>query len=55
MNFKKEPHETEKQYSWRLYTYLKNGQISNWNELAELMNRYCRDDESEYRCESAYR
>lgn len=54
MNLKREAHETEIQFGWRLYTYVKNGQLT-WQELADLMNRDCRTDESEYRTESAYR
>lgn len=54
LNLKREANETELQYGWRLYTYVKNGHI-NWQELADLMNRDCRSDISEYRTESAYR
>ena len=54
LNLKREPTETETQYGWRLYTYLKSGELT-WQELADLMNRDCRADESEYRTESAYR
>jgi hypothetical protein len=54
LNLKREAHETEIQFGWRLYTYVKNGQLT-WQELADLMNRDCRTDESEYRTESAYR
>lgn len=46
--------ETELQYGWRLFTHVRNGEMS-WQELADLMNRDCRSDESEYRTESAYR
>ena len=54
MDFKRGAAETELQYGWRLYTYLRNGHL-NWQELADLMNRDCRNDETEYRTESAYR
>lgn len=50
----KRPDESEIQYSWRLYSYVKSGEMT-WQELADLMNKYCREDESEYRTESAYR
>ena len=46
--------ESEIQYSWRLYSHVKSGEMT-WLELADLMNKYCREDESEYRTESAYR
>ena len=52
--YKKNEAETETQYSWRLFSYLKNGQ-KNWDELADYMNQECRADESEYRTSSAYR
>ena len=46
--------ESEIQYSWRLYSHVQNGEMT-WQDLADLMNKYCREDESEYRTESAYR
>lgn len=52
--YKKEVNETETQYSWRLFSYLKNGEFG-WEKLADYMNRECRVDESEYRTSCAYR
>ena len=52
--YKKNVNETEAQYSWRLFSYLKKGEI-NWEELADYMNQECRSDESEYRTSCAYR
>ena len=52
--YKKRADETELQYGWRLFIHVRNGEMS-WQELADLINRDCRSDESEYRTESAYR
>ena len=53
-NLAKLPSESEIQYSWRLYSHVQNGKMT-WQDLADLMNQYCREDASEYRTESAYR
>ena len=50
----KKPDESEIQYSWRLFSHIQSGEMS-WQELADLMNQYCREDVSEWRTESAYR
>lgn len=50
----KRPDESEIQYSWRLFSHIQSGEMS-WQELADLMNQYCREDVSEWRTESAYR
>lgn len=49
-------HENEEQYIWRLGQAKDSGQLDmSWEEIAELVNIMFRDDESEYRSESAYR
>ncbi len=48
--------ESERHYLWRLGNMKDSGQIDmNWQELADVINAYCRDSEEEYRTESAYR
>lgn len=48
--------ENEEQYLWRLGQAKDSGLIDlDWNEIADIMNREFREDESEYRSESAYR
>jgi predicted phosphodiesterase len=48
--------ENEEQYIWRLGQAKDNGLLDlNWDELADIINKECRDDESEYRTGSAYR
>lgn len=48
--------ENEEQYLWRLGQAKDSGLIAlDWNEIADIMNREFREDESEYRSESAYR
>ena len=46
--------ETEEEYGWRLYSYLKNGEMT-WDTLADFMNQECRESEDEYRSSCAYR
>lgn len=46
--------ENEYQYIWRIAKYVENGRLT-WQGLADAVNREFRCDESEYRCESAYR
>lgn len=53
-NYSKLENETELQYGWRLFSYLREGDFG-WETLANYMNKECRSDESEYRTESAYR
>lgn len=53
---KRLPEETEEQFIWRIGQLKDSGQIDiDWNELTDIINRECREDESEYRNESAYR
>jgi len=50
------PDENEEQYIWRLGQAKDSGVLDlDWNELADIINKNCRVDESEYRNESAYR
>ena len=56
MDYKREQNENEEQYLWRLGQAKDNGLIDlDWHGIADLMNREFREDESEYRNESAYR
>lgn len=54
MNFNKLDGENEKQYIWRTSKAVDNGEMT-WQEFAAKVNDAWRDDESEYRDESAYR
>lgn len=48
--------ENEEQFLWRLGQAKDNGLIDlDWDEIANIMNKEFRDDESEYRTEAAYR
>ena len=48
--------ENEEQFIWRLGQLKDSGSIDlDWNALTDIINKECRDDESEYRNESAYR
>lgn len=50
------PNETEFQFLWRIGEAKTNGLIdSSWTDIADVMNKEFREDESEYRNESAYR
>lgn len=54
--FRPKPHESEYQFLWRIGNAKKNGTYSlSWSDIADVMNKYFREDESEYRTESAYR
>lgn len=55
MNIEKSSSETEIQYIWRIGKMIDSGEISNWNDITPFLNQQLRDDESEYRTESAYR
>lgn len=46
--------ETERQFTWRIYDYVKSGELT-WQGLADAVNKAYRSDEEEYRTESAYR
>lgn len=48
--------ENEEKFIWRLGCAKEAGLIDlNWDEIAEIINKEFRTDESEYRAESAYR
>lgn len=48
--------ENEEQFLWRLGQAKDNGTLDmSWDDIADVMNKTFRDDESEYRSEAAYR
>ena len=50
------PGETEEKFIWRLGMAKEAGDIQmNWEEIAKIINKEFREDESEYYNESAYR
>lgn len=52
----REPNENEEQFLWRLGQAKDSGVLDmDWSEIADLMNKEFREDETEYRKESAYR
>lgn len=52
----KQENENEEQYLWRLGNAKDSGLIDlSWDDIADLMNKYCRSEEDEYRTASAYR
>lgn len=55
LELEKRPYENERQYLWRIGQYVYSGQIKNWEAVTPVINAQCRDNESEYRDESAYR
>ena len=55
-SFSKKAGENEEQFLWRLGQAKDSGLVDlDWKEIADIMNREFRTDESEYRSESAYR
>jgi hypothetical protein len=48
------PGETENAFLWRIGSEKDTRDIT-WSQIADIMNRHYRDDETEYRSESAYR
>lgn len=55
-NLKRQDGENELQYLWRIGQAKDSGLLDmSWNDIANVMNKEFRDDESEYRAESAYR
>lgn len=55
-DLKRKPNENEEQYIWRVAQMKDSGILDmQWDELAEYINKECRDDEDEYRTSSAYR
>lgn len=56
MVFKKLENEKEEQFIWRLCQAKDSGVLDmDWNEIADVINKEYREDESEYRTEAAYR
>lgn len=55
MELKRKEGESEVQYIWRIGQMIDAGQIDNWQSIVDILNKELRDDESEYRTESAYR
>lgn len=55
VDVKKRAGENERQYIWRIGQMVDKGEISSWKEIAPIINAEWREDESEYRDESAYR
>lgn len=52
----KQPNENEEQFIWRLGQAKDSGILDlDWNEIADIINKECRTDETEYRSEAAYR
>lgn len=55
-DLKKRDGENEEKYIFRLGQAKDSGLIDmDWTELADIINKECRNDESEYRTEAAYR
>lgn len=54
IDFKRRDGENENQYLWRIGKFVDEGKAT-WKELAPLINEQWREDESEWRDESAYR
>ena len=56
MEIKKKQDENEEQFIWRLGQAKDNGTLDlSWDEIADIINKEFRGDESEYRTEAAYR
>ena len=56
ISLEKLPNENEEQFIWRLGQAKDSGIIDlDWNEIADIINKQFREDESEYRSEAAYR
>ena len=56
MDLKRLENENEEQYLWRIGNAKDKGLIDiGWDEIADIMNREFRADESEYRTEASYR
>lgn len=55
-SLRKLDNENEEQYIWRVAQMKDSGVIEiDWEELADCINKECREDEDEYRSSSAYR
>ena len=56
ITFEKLPDENEEQFIWRIGQAKDAGIIDlEWTEIADIINKQFREDESEYRSEAAYR
>lgn len=56
IDLNRQPGESEEQFIWRIGRAYDSGEINlNWDEIGEIVNRQFRDDESQYRDQSAYR
>jgi len=55
MDFNKKNGESENQYLWRIGRLIDSGQIESWKSITPTLNKQLRNDEVEYRDESAYR
>lgn len=56
MDLKKQPNETEFQFLWRLGNAKSNGTLDlSWKEIADIMNRECRNENEGKYDESRYR
>lgn len=56
VNLKRQDNENEEQFIFRLGQAKDSGQLDmSWDEIAEVINKEFRTDESEYRTEAAYR
>ena len=52
----KQPGENEEQFLWRIGFAKDAGELDmEWSDIAQIMNKEFREDESEYRTESSYR
>ena len=55
-NFERLPNENEEQFIWRLGQAKDSGELDmDWIDIADIINKEFRSDDSEYRTESAYR
>ena len=56
VGLEKQSNENEEQFIWRLGQAKDSGLLGlSWNEIADIINKQFREDESEYRSEAAYR
>ena len=55
-NLERQPDENEEQFIWRIGQAKDSGILDlDWAEIADIINKQFRQDESEYRSEAAYR
>lgn len=55
MVLEKKDGESENQYIWRIGQLVDSGKVEGWKVIAPILNQQLRNDETEYRDESAYR